>query len=117
VLLNKDDSQKTILPFNVAKYRANVRIVGYFPDRLQDFAVGRRESEFDILSDYSGGEDTNPEEDRRLWKEGKGFGKKRWEWRFALQVEDADPKAPKERLWLIVDNHSGQGLLDMDATK
>lgn len=100
----------------MCKYRANVRVVGYFPNKIEDFAVGHRVSEFDMLSDYSGGEDTDPEEDRRIFRDGKGFAKK-YEWRFALEVEDADPQSTGERMWLLVDNHSAQGLLSMDATK
>jgi len=71
------------------------------------------------LSDYSGSEDTDREEDMRIFKSGKGFAKHIWEWRFALQVEDASSKESKERLWLMVDNHSAQGLLNLedDATK
>lgn len=92
-------------------------MVGYFPDKIEDFAVGRRVTDYDILSDYSGGEDTDHEEDLRIFKEGKGFGDKKYEWRFALEVEDADPKSPKERMWLLVDNYGAQGLLNMDATK
>jgi protection-of-telomeres protein 1 len=106
-------------PFTVCKYRANVRVVGYYPPKIEDFAVGRRISEFDILSDYSGGEDTDPEEDMRSFKSGKGFAKKNWEWRFALEVVDASSstKPSTERIWLMVDNFSAQMLLNMDATK
>jgi hypothetical protein len=85
-------------------------------DVCKDFAVGRRATEYDMLSDYSGGEDTDVEADRRMFKNGKGFAKK-YEWRFALEVEDADPTSKKERMWLLVDNHSAQALLNMDATK
>jgi protection-of-telomeres protein 1 len=99
----------------VRKYRTNVRIIDYYPDRIEDFAVGRRASEMDILSDYSGGEDTDLEEDRRLWNEGKGFAKDVWEWRFELLVEDADPVINKGQLWLSVDNKAAQGLLDLDS--
>jgi protection-of-telomeres protein 1 len=73
-----------------------------------------------MLPDYSGGEDTDLEEDRRIFKSGEGFAKDIWEWRFALLVEDASSKdAKKERLWLMVDNHAAQGLLGLedDATK
>jgi hypothetical protein len=96
-----------------------VRVVDFFPHKIEDFAVGRRPSEYDILSDYSGGEDTDREEDLRVFKNGRGFAKNIWEWRFALQVEDASSKESKERLWLMVDNHAAQGLLNLedDATK
>ena len=92
-------------------------MIGYFPHRIEDFAVGRRVTEYDMLSDYSGGEDTDREEDRRNFREGKGFGKKKWEWRFALEVEDAGSELPKIRTWLMVDNFAAQGLIDMDAEK
>jgi protection of telomeres protein 1 len=115
-VLGTESTREVLLPFDVCKYRANVRVVGYFPDKIEDFAVGRRVSEFDILSDYSGGEDTDLEEDRRIFRDGKGFAKT-YEWRFALEVEDADPQSTRERMWLLVDNHSAQGLLNMDATK
>ncbi|CZS94473.1 uncharacterized protein RCO7_10094 [Rhynchosporium graminicola] len=105
-------------PFTLRKYRANVRIVNYAPERIEDFSVWRRESEYDMLSEYSGGENTDLEEDMRSYKSGKGFAKKIWEWRFWLQVEDAGSssrsKIPKERMWLLVDNASAQGLLGLD---
>lgn len=116
VRLDDPPYQDVVLPFDVCKYRANVRVVNYFPAKVEDFAVGRRVTEYDILSDYSGGEDTDIEADRTAFKSGKGFAKK-YEWRFALEVEDADPAAKKERMWLLVDNHSAQALLNLDATK
>jgi len=98
--------------------------VGYFPHEIEDFAIGRRVSEYDMLSDYSGGEDTDYKESMKNFKSGKGFPKKSWEWRFALEVQDADAVGDsggkdkkKERVLLMVDNHSAQGLLNMDAAK
>jgi protection of telomeres protein 1 len=113
------ENQECDCPFTLSKYRANVRVVDYFPHKIEDFAVGRRASEFDMLSDYSGGEDTDPEEDMLIFKSGKGFKKNVWEWRFALKVEDAETKNPKDRIWLMVDNQAAQGLLGLedDATK
>jgi protection-of-telomeres protein 1 len=113
----KERGQDYLSPFDVCKYKANVRVVGYFPPKIEDFAVGRRPSEFDILSDYSGGEDTDPEEDLRAYRSGKGFPERKWEWRFALQVVDASDKSFKEPTWLMVNNYDAQMLLDMDATK
>jgi len=94
-------------------------VVDYFPHRIEDFAVGYRSSEYEMLSDYSGNEDTDHEEERRIFRSGKGFAKDTWEWRFALQVEDASVKDPKDRLWLMVDNLAAQGLLGLeeDATR
>ena len=83
--------------------------------------MGRRVTEFDVLSDYSGGEESDPEEDMRHFRSGKGFPPRKWEWRFALKVEDAEAaeSAKKEQIWLIVDNEAAQGLLSLeqDATK
>lgn len=108
------------LPFKNVKYRANVRVVNYWPHKLEDFAVGRRASEFDVLSDFSGGESTDNEEEMRQFRRGKGFGgDKTWQWRFALQVANAGKKVtdPKECMWLIVENEPAQMLLNMDAEK
>lgn len=117
-LLHGND-QEHFSPFTICKYRANVRVVDYFPHKLEDFSVGYRSSEFELLSDYSGNEDTDLEEELRMYRSGKGFKKDTWEWRFALQVEDASTKDSKERLWLIVDNPAAQQLLglDDDATR
>lgn len=118
-ILRSEGNEEHLSPFTICKYRANVRVVDYFPPKLEDFAIGRRSSVFDMLSDYSGGEDTDLEGDQRIFKSGKGFPKDIWEWRFALLVEDVSSKDTKERLWLIVDNHAAQGLLGLedDATK
>ncbi|RAL59284.1 hypothetical protein DID88_006997 [Monilinia fructigena] len=59
-----------------------------------------------MLSDYSGSEDNDPEE---YFKNSK----KKWEWRFALVVEDANPDAPKDRVTLIVGNYAAQTLLNL----
>lgn len=115
ILLREDKTDEKLSPFTLCKYKATVRVVDYFPHRIEDFAVGHKPSEMDMLSDYSGGEDTDREEDLRIFRSGKGFSKKVWEWRFALQVEDASTKDSKERLWLMVDNHVAQGLLNLEA--
>jgi protection of telomeres protein 1 len=109
-----------MLPFVNANCRANVRVVDFWPENLEDFSVGRRVIDFDVLSDYSGGESTDHEEDIRRYREGEGYGgQKVWSWRFALRVEDANKKATKdsEMLWLLIDNEEGEMLLDMGAAK
>lgn len=120
-LLKKESGAEIHSPFTICKYRANVRVTDYWPPRLEDFAVGRRSNEMDILSDYSGGEDTDPEETNRNGSKGKGSLKDTWEWRFELQVEDAESEGAggKERVWLTVDNQAAQGLLALeeDATE
>lgn len=74
-----------------------------------------------MLSDYSGAEDSDAEISREIWHSGKGFSKDTWEWRFALQVEDADvdTTVSQDRMWLMVDNPAAQMLLNLpdDATR
>lgn len=103
-------------PYHFARYKANVRVVDYYPHKLEDFAVGYRPNDMDILSDYSGDEDTDLEENMRTFRSGKGFGNKKWEWRFALELEDAESE---DRLWVVVNNHDAQFLLGLeeDAAK
>ncbi|QSZ36898.1 hypothetical protein DSL72_008988 [Monilinia vaccinii-corymbosi] len=103
------------LPFENKNYKANVRVVDYYPPNILDFAVGRKPSEYDILPDYSGGEDDDPEEDMQSFRDGKGFPEKKWEWRFALVVEDANPDASKDRATLIVGNYDAQVLLNIEG--
>ncbi|ESZ94872.1 hypothetical protein SBOR_4748 [Sclerotinia borealis F-4128] len=101
------------LPFENKHYKVNVRVVDYYPPNIIDFAVGSKISEFDMLPDYSGDEDVGPEEDMQSYREGKGFVPRKWEWRFALVVEDANPDAPRDRVTLIVGNYDAQTLLNI----
>ncbi|KAI1117203.1 hypothetical protein F5Y14DRAFT_403526 [Nemania sp. NC0429] len=108
------------LPFACAKYRVNVRVVDFRPRKLQDFATWRQSTESDVLSDYSGDSSSGSDDDDN--NEGRGSavlnsGNKIWEWRFALQLEDADPKSKteKDRFWAVVDNIEAQQLVGLDA--
>lgn len=106
-LLSSDPKYEGIyLPFENKNYKANVRVVDYYPENILDFAVGRKPSEYDMLSDYSGGEDDDTEEHFQN-------SKTKWEWRFALVVEDANPDASKDRVTLIVGNYDAQTLLNL----
>lgn len=123
ILEDSKDGQEIILPFVNACYKANVRVVGYYPHDTRDFAVGRVVTDYDMLSDCSGGDESTLEEEIDIYK-GSSLCEvtrrqrmKVWEWRFALEVEDAGSRIPKERIWLQVDNHGGQALLDLDAAK
>ncbi|KAJ4421773.1 hypothetical protein N0V85_000012 [Neurospora sp. IMI 360204] len=132
---------KIPLPFTNAKYNARVRIVDFYPRNLEDFACGRKRSEFDILSDNDDDEDDS-ESDDNLYStmdasddEDNVKESRTWEWRFALLLEDAstpsspataaaatdnkkrkrdDPKS-KARLWATVDNTEAQCLTGLDA--
>lgn len=112
------------LPFLNVKFRINVRVVDFFPPNLEDFAVGNRSSEYDALSDI--GCDSGSDDDFVL---GSGVKEQnedqksaiKWEWCFALLVEDADavPVKGKEpdRIVVYVSGHDGDCLLKLDATK
>ncbi|KAI0896036.1 hypothetical protein F4806DRAFT_466041 [Annulohypoxylon nitens] len=103
------------LPFTCAKYRANVRAVDYRPSILADFSTWRKSLEYDVLSDHSGDSDSESDEDGTL---NRYTGRKIWEWRFSLLLEDADPKRKGEndRFWVVVDNTEAQLLLGLDAS-
>lgn len=100
------------LPFENKNYKANLRVVDYFPQNIADFAVSRKISEYDMLPDHCDDEDDDPEEDMQNYRDGKGFVERKWEWRFALVVEDANSDAPRARATVIVGNHDAVALLN-----
>jgi protection-of-telomeres protein 1 len=114
-VVKSEQDHQHIVPFSVGRYRANVRVVDFFPRKLEEFAVGRRITEYDMLSDYSGGEESDRDEDLGPFQ----VTRKKWEWRFALNVEDASANFADSKVetWLMVDNEAAQMLLNLDATK
>ncbi|KZL83386.1 telomere-binding alpha subunit central domain-containing protein [Colletotrichum incanum] len=109
------------LPFNCAKYRTNVRVIDFHPNRLQDFARARKQTEYDVLSDYSGVESESEEEEGGTLDGYVKTSDRIWEWRFALRLQDvtAVAKNPKNRkensFWVVVGNMDAQLLTNMDA--
>ena len=61
--------------------------------------------------------DSDSESDSDRGSPGPTSEQKVWEWRFALQLEDADPKlkGEKDKFWAIVNNIEGQQLTGLDA--
>lgn len=128
---------KIPLPFTNAKYNARVRIVDFYPRRLEDFACGRKRTEFDILSDNddSGDDDSGDDDESDVDNSGSTMDTasscneendqgRTWEWRFALLLEDAATPWPPSptvakpkptRLWATVDNTEAQCLTGLDA--
>ena len=104
------------LPFQNICSRATVRVVDFFPNKLEDFAVCLgRPSEYDILSDI---ESNSPSEDSD--QSISDSEEKRWEWRFALTLEDASPTPPSEpkaRMEVFVAEQDADFLLKLDACK
>lgn len=113
----EDEEVTLTLPFTCAKYRTNVRVVDFRPHKLENFVTWRRSTEFDVLSDYSCDSDSESDGDDNgsLVQHSEN---KIWEWRFALELEDGDPKSKeKDRFWVVVDNIEAQQLTGMDACK
>ncbi|GKT50285.1 protection of telomeres protein 1 [Colletotrichum spaethianum] len=111
------------LPFNCAKYRTNVRVIDFYPNRLQDFARPRRkQTEYDVLSDYSGEESESESKTKGCTLDSHMSSSDQvWEWHFALRLQDAtavanDPKSRKENsFWVVVRNMDAQLLTNLDA--
>ena len=101
---------KFYLPFQNCKYKAQVRVVDFFPDNLANFAAPYRNSEYDVLSDQ---EDAESDVDMTQL-DGPDV---KWEWRFFLIVEDASQTAgqPPAQMELLVSDEEGDYLLDMEA--
>lgn len=103
------------LPFVNRNFRANTRVIDFFPDRLEDFTVGRVVSDYDILSDHESGTDSDAGDEIRGLRQTK-----EWKWQFALKLEDgnvSDDSKPKGKLWALVDHNDAQFLLGLDADK
>jgi hypothetical protein len=112
-----------VVPFSNHKYRSCVRVVDFYPPSLEEFARGRIQSDFDVLTDNESGSDELSSQD--LEGEASGGGRLIWEWGFALQLEDATPpetagknknRDPKPRLWAFVNNAEAQCLTGLHAT-
>ncbi|KAI0377986.1 hypothetical protein F5Y04DRAFT_263230, partial [Hypomontagnella monticulosa] len=106
------------LPFSCVQYRANVRVVDFRPNKLEKFATWRKSNEYDMLSDGGDSSDSESESDEDQGTLDRYAGQKIWEWRFALQLEEADPKHKGEgdKIWVVVDNNEAQLLLNLDAS-
>ncbi|KIX08329.1 uncharacterized protein Z518_02985 [Rhinocladiella mackenziei CBS 650.93] len=103
------------LPFQNCRYKGHVRVVDFFPDNIADFAVPRRISEYDALSDDD--DDDDDDSDIDLMRDNGEDVK--WEWRFFLLVEDARPQAVRDgrptQMELLVADTDGDFLLNMEA--
>lgn len=126
------------LPFQNINSRAAVRVVDFYPPDIADFAVRKKnETEYDVLSDHSGDssscdetssrlpDDTDDEEDdlrgsQKQSQKEDGIGSpSRWQWRFALVLEDASSSVPhaekNPRLTAYVTGADAEFLLKLDA--
>ncbi|KAG8159130.1 hypothetical protein KVR01_010791 [Diaporthe batatas] len=118
-----NESVSLELPFNCSKDRTHARVVDFHPSKLEDFAVSRRRTDNDCLSDNSA-DDIDPDSDSDDQGSGARHSSRNrvWEWRFALKLEEARPPAlvaKKDRrpatVWVLVGNPQAQLLTGMDA--
>lgn len=93
----------------------------FHPSSLEDFAVSRRRTDNDCLSDNSA-DDIDPDSDSDGDQHGpRRSGRNRvWEWRFALKLEEVQPPLAKKdkapaTVWVHVGNPQAQLLTDIDA--
>lgn len=116
-----DEARSALLPFDNVKFRANVRVVDFCPRKLEDFATWRRRSEYDMLSDNGMSSDPESDTDNDEGTLDRFAGQKVWEWRFALELEEVDPKRKKNekapRIWVLVNNIEAQQLTKLDAVE
>ena len=104
--------------------RATVRVVDFFPSKLEDFCQARKKQDLDDLSDYSGSDcsDASGSEDD-FDNSDDDYGRsqsstKVWEWRFALLVEDASlSSSSKEKMEVLVFGKDAEFLLKLTAVK
>lgn len=105
------------LPFTCANYRTQVRIVGFHPTDLKDFAVRRIISDYEVLSDDEGS--NSDSDDSELPQPVVSRRGEAWEWRFALKLEEASASLPRAKrpatAWALVNNFDAELLTDLDA--
>ena len=99
----------------------------FFPHDLADFAVRHKTSEFDNLSDNDDDESDNSDDPgsasaSSLAASDSDSSRKlevKWEWRFCLLLEDANPsmEKTKDRLKVFVANDDAIFLLKIDPEK
>lgn len=104
------DGTTYTLPFINARYHIKARVVDFYPPRLQDFAIQLLETEAD--------DDKSEFSMDLTW----GASSPRWEWSFALQVEEVSTQAAASvgakiaerrepsRMWLNVSHLEAQHL-------
>lgn len=103
------------LPFINANFRLCVRVVGFYPLHLEEFARPKKKTEYDVLSDN---DDSSSGVDSGNDTETTSDLQRSWEWYFHLLLEDAAVNSgrPKQRVWVVVDNQAAQCLTGLDAS-
>jgi hypothetical protein len=87
-------------PFMLAKFRARVRVIDFYPPKLEDFARPLDDAEFNNCRT----------------REDRAYPAPQWEWAFFLLVEDAND-SKKERIKLLVAGPEAEYLLRLTASE
>lgn len=103
------------LPFNNTKYRSTLRIVDYFPDNLEDFAVLCKPPQPGNDSDSDSESDNGDHTQDWLIARESGGKVRQWEWRFGFVVKDGRDLSSQETLKVFVAENDAVFLLGMDA--
>ncbi|KAK4203294.1 hypothetical protein QBC40DRAFT_337749 [Triangularia verruculosa] len=109
---------KVPVPFVNQKYLSFVRVVDFFPSSPEDFAVSRKITQYQDLSDSDDSDQSSSlDEDESSGGDNDPTVKRVWEWRFALLLEDASEEEDSSpaQVWTVIDNNSGQCLTNLDA--
>ncbi|GFF33223.1 protection of telomeres protein 1 [Aspergillus udagawae] len=96
------------IPFQNVCYRATVRVVDFFPPKLEDFAVPEE-------SDHKPRPDAEVDEPHNSHSPDRSI---RWQWRFCLLVENVPPHPygkSSQRMKLFVSGADAEYLLKLDA--
>ncbi|KAF4210687.1 hypothetical protein CNMCM8980_004052 [Aspergillus fumigatiaffinis] len=99
------------IPFQNVCYRATVRVVDFFPPKLEDFAVPEG-------SDHEPRPDAELDETLNSHSSNSSGRTIRWLWRFCLLVENVPPPThgkSRERMKLFVSGADAEYLLKLDA--
>lgn len=111
------------LPFQNLRYRLSVRVVDFFPRNLEDFAVSYNADAAMLANNDNGNdnENENADTDTTDTDDEAIAGRRRWEWRFCLLLEDGGPGAhyardeKRARMQVFVSDADAVFLLCMDA--
>lgn len=97
VLLSRTTPQgnEWYTPFQNCRYKSRVKVIDYYPRQLEQFCVKVKQNQYAELSDSESViEDESTDNDSDVMdvdSSDEADNKAKWEWRFALVIEDATP--------------------------
>lgn len=105
------------LPFQNCVYKSKVRVVDFYPDHLEDFAVPVRENQYAALDSDEESEESGSDID--MIDADSATDGVTWQWRFILLIEDSSSHkagSVSHQMELLVSDSDGEYLLnDVEA--